>query len=118
MQNPAAMERRLAVKGAKIDAIYFCSHHPEAEEILYRKKCRCRKPNPGMLHRASRKYNIDLGRSYMVGDKLTDIEAGKRVGCTTILVRTGLGKNEQYRRQGETPDHIAENLFEAVSFIA
>lgn len=111
------MERRLRIQGAKIDAVYFCPHHPEAEEISYRRVCRCRKPNPGMLHAAAKKFEIDLARSFLVGDKLSDIKAGKRVGCKTILVRTGHGKTQVYMRKEETPDHVAPDLFGAVRFI-
>jgi len=98
-------------KGAKIDAIYYCPHHPN-------EGCMCRKPKPGLLLKASKEHNIDLNRSYMVGDKLTDIEAGKRAGCKTILVKTGYGKEEIIKINTDNcPDFITDNLYEAAKII-
>jgi len=85
------LQRRLAARGARLDAIYYCPHHPGAAVPIYRKRCRCRKPAPGLLLRAARDLDLDLSRSFAVGDSARDIEAGARAGCRTILVRTGYG---------------------------
>lgn len=84
------IERRLeACGGVKPDAFFFCPHHPHATVPAYRVDCTCRKPRPGLLLKASVECGIDLVRSYMVGDRRTDVAAGARAGCRTILVETG-----------------------------
>ena len=75
-------------RGGRIDAVIVCPHHPQD-------RCGCRKPRPGMLADAAARLSIDLGRSYMVGDNITDLEAGKAAGTTPILVRTGLGSESE-----------------------
>ena len=86
------METMLGQEGAFVDAIYCCPHHPdkgfEGERPEYKMVCDCRKPKPGMLIEAAKKYNVDLSQSYMVGDGKNDVEAGKAAGCKTILVGT------------------------------
>lgn len=96
--NEADVERlhrfiqdELAAFGTTIDAFYFCPHHPEHGEEHYRITCACRKGAPGMLLQAAREHGIDLARSYMVGDKPEDIEAGRQAGCRCIMVLTGHG---------------------------
>jgi len=108
--------QRLAKRGARIDAIYYCPHHPEAPVERYRRRCRCRKPQSGMLARAARDLELDLARSVAVGDSARDIEAGRRSGCRTVLVRTGYGAEAEADLR-EAPDHIASNLSEAASWI-
>jgi D-glycero-D-manno-heptose 1,7-bisphosphate phosphatase len=81
----------LAERGARIDAFYHCPHHPTEGVGEYRVACGCRKPKPGLLLAAARELDIDLGRSWMIGDKLCDAQAGAAAGCRTILVRTGHG---------------------------
>jgi mannose-1-phosphate guanylyltransferase/phosphomannomutase len=109
----AIMVGRFAKKGAKIDAVYYCPHHPDANLKKYRILCRCRKPNPGLIMRAAKEYGIDLKKSFMVGDRTVDILAGKRAGATTILVKTGAaGKDGKYDVK---PDFIARNLVQAVN---
>jgi D-glycero-D-manno-heptose 1,7-bisphosphate phosphatase len=110
----------LAADGAAVDAIYYCPHHPDAGAPPYRLDCDCRKPRPGMLLRARDELGIDLARSYLVGDSMRDVEAGQRVGATTVLVLTGYGRGElEYRSAGwkTRPDHIAEDLMDAVEWI-
>lgn len=80
---------QLAEVEAKIDGFYFCPHHPEFTGV-----CSCRKPKPGMLLQAAQELGIDLKNSWMVGDKLSDFEAGVAAGCKSILVHTGYGKAE------------------------
>ena len=71
--------------GGTVDAIYYCPHHPDAKIEKYRVKCQCRKPAPGQILRAAKEHNVDLQKSYVVGDKWSDINAGKNAGCQTIL---------------------------------
>lgn len=84
------METLLGEKGAYLDAIYFCPHHPDkgfaGERIELKIDCDCRKPKPGMLIKAAKDFNIDLSRSWMVGDGKNDIGAGKNAGCMTALI--------------------------------
>ncbi len=82
----AYLSQFLKQRKARIDAFYYCPHHPEATISAYRKKCLCRKPQPGMLLQASADLQIDLHQSWMVGDSPRDVEAGKRAGCKTILL--------------------------------
>ena len=111
-----AMKENLAKEGAYIDAIYYCPHHPEAKIERYRVDCNCRKPKPGMLTRAKRELNIDLKQSFIVGDKLSDIEAGERAGCKTIMVRTGQGMEELKSNEIDC-DYVANDLYDAVQHI-
>jgi D-glycero-D-manno-heptose 1,7-bisphosphate phosphatase len=80
--------------GSRVDAWFYCPHHP-AGRGSYALPCRCRKPQPGMLLEASRRFDIDLDSSVMIGDKLVDVEAGRAAGCRSILVRTGYGRVEE-----------------------
>lgn len=75
--------------GVELDAIYHCPHHPDGVVKGLATRCDCRKPEPGMLTRAAAELDIDLARSWLVGDILDDVEAGNRCGCTTILVNLG-----------------------------
>ena len=106
--------------GGRVDGIYYCPHHPDAGTAEYRKDCACRKPKPGMLLRASEEMGIDLGSSFVVGDTIKDVEAGHRVGATTVMVRTGYGRGElelHSARWARHPHHVAEDLREAVEWI-
>jgi D-glycero-D-manno-heptose 1,7-bisphosphate phosphatase len=88
----ARMAELLSARGAHVDAIYYCPHHPDAGEGAYRRDCECRKPNPGMLRKAAADLGLDLPRSVMIGDHATDIEAGHNAGVArTMLVLTGYG---------------------------
>ena len=89
------MHADLANFGAPIDACYFCPHHPEHATGVYRRECGCRKPLPGMLLQAARDLDIDLAASFMIGDKVADVEAGLAAGCTSLLVLTGYGSAQQ-----------------------
>ena len=90
-----------------LDDIFYCPHHPE-----FTGACNCRKPNPGMIIQATKKYNIDLENSYMIGDTLNDISTGKNANCKTILVLTGYGKKDQKKLSTIKPDMICTNLLE------
>lgn len=110
-----AMKEKLKEKGAYIDAIYYCPHHPEAKVEKYRLDCDCRKPNPGMLLKAAEEHDIDLKQSFMIGDKCSDIEAGIRAGCKkTILVKTGHGMNNLNKC---SYDYEVNNIYEVACLI-
>lgn len=84
------MRQQLAQAGALLDAVLHCPHLPDADVPAYRLACTCRKPAPGMLLQAARELSIDLSRSVMVGDKLSDIQAGRAAGVgRCLLVRSG-----------------------------
>jgi len=84
----------LEKSGARADAWIYCPHHPSGRGS-YALPCSCRKPLPGMLKEAARRYDIDLEASIMIGDKLADISAGLSAGCRSVLVRTGYGAEEE-----------------------
>jgi D-glycero-D-manno-heptose 1,7-bisphosphate phosphatase len=91
-----ALIATLAASGAKIDAVYACAHHPEAEGSLAHPNHPARKPNPGMLLQAGRDLALDLKSSWLVGDKANDVEAAKRAGIAGALqVATGYGATER-----------------------
>jgi D,D-heptose 1,7-bisphosphate phosphatase len=109
------LEKRLRRKGAVLDAIYYCPHHPNANLRKYRKTCSCRKSNLGLLRAATKKFHIDLKRSFMVGDSTRDIETGRRAEMRTILVQTGYaGKDGKF---GVKPDFVARSLIAAAAII-
>lgn len=113
----AEVVRQLEQEGARLDGLYVCPHHPTAGSPPYRQLCQCRKPKPGLLHRAADELGLDLARSVMVGDKPSDVEAGQAAGGAGVLVLTGYGRGEwEYLRHAWTvkPDHVAEDLFDAV----
>jgi len=113
----AEVVRQLEREGARLDGLYVCTHHPTAGSPPYRQLCECRKPKPGLLHRAAGELGLDLSRSVMVGDKPSDVEAGQAAGGAGVLVLTGYGRGEwEYLRHAWTvkPDHVAEDLLDAV----
>jgi D-glycero-D-manno-heptose 1,7-bisphosphate phosphatase len=108
----------LISENANVDAEYYCMHHPQAQIPELKVICDCRKPEPGLIIKAADELDIDLKSSWMVGDGLTDIQAGKSAGCSTILI--GKEKCELCRRMEEEnvkPDFICENLLHAASII-
>ena len=89
------LDAMLEEEGAAVDAYYFCPHHPEHGVGDYCRECDCRKPLPGMLLQAASELSIDLSNSFMIGDKVVDVEAGLRAGCRPLLVRTGYGSEQE-----------------------
>ena len=89
---------RLARQGAFIDTFYFCPHHPKANLKKYRTTCDCRKPEPGMILEAAKEYDINLKKSFFIGDSTQDVLAGNRAKVKTILVKTGHGGEDPCRR--------------------
>lgn len=101
------MKDELAKCNAWVDAIYFCPHHPDDN-------CECRKPKTALFLKAIKEHDIEISRSYVVGDTSMDIEAGKSLGCKTVLVTSGPKGNEGVI---SSPDHVAENLLSAAEWI-
>jgi len=113
-----ALREMLLKEGAEIDGIYYCPHHPKGNPP-YDIQCNCRKPEVGMLRQADKDLDLDLNRSIVIGDKLSDVQTAQRLNIPGILVLTGFGKGEleTYQQNWEkAPDHIAENLLEAASW--
>jgi len=107
------LHRLLTAAGARVDAIYTCLHHP-------REGCACRKPEPGLIFKAARDLNLDLGRSYLVGDRFKDLETAARAGVKGILVLTGYGRGEQEfigPNQPLQPAHVADDLMAAAHWL-
>jgi D,D-heptose 1,7-bisphosphate phosphatase len=110
------LEQLLAEKNAFLDRIYYCPYHPDGAVAKYRKESDCRKPNPGMLLKAAEEMDINLGQSWCVGNNISDIEAGLRAGCKTILI--DLPSHQQLLEPGRPkPDYKAVNIKEAVNII-
>lgn len=107
----------LAPAGAGLDAIYYCPHHPQGSHPRFGGPCDCRKPRPGLLQRAATERGLDLARSWLIGDILDDVEAGRRAGCRTVLLDVG---SETEWRPGpwRVPDAVAASLPEAAARIA
>jgi D,D-heptose 1,7-bisphosphate phosphatase len=113
----AVLIDRLAKRGAKIDAVYFCPHHPKANMEQYRMVCKCRKPSPGMVMQAVKDHGIDLKKSFLVGDSTQDVQTGNRAKVKMILVRTGHGGKDPWQHEGR-PDFIVKDLAGAARIVA
>jgi D-glycero-D-manno-heptose 1,7-bisphosphate phosphatase len=114
------MMDELSSQGSRIDAIYYCAHHPSVGEPPYLLDCDCRKPKPGLINRAAAEFDIDLARSWIVGDRYSDVELASNAGVKSMLVLSGYGRGEwEHQRSTWTvqPDKVAENLLEAVQMI-
>jgi|SRR5579864_1017324 len=113
-----AMAKRLEAGGAHVDGWFFCPHHPRATIDDLRITCECRKPEPGMVRAAQSTHAIDLTRSFVVGDKASDMGLAERVGARGVLVRTGQGEPELARAGGTIrPAWIAPDLAAATSWM-
>jgi D-glycero-D-manno-heptose 1,7-bisphosphate phosphatase len=114
----------LAVKGASVDAIYYCPDHPDGTIPEYRKDSDWRKPKPGMLLAAAKEMDIDLSQSWMIGDNERDVEAGRSAGCKTILIGSTVSGNVMASEtrppadpEKSKPDYVAVNMKEAVNIV-
>ncbi len=116
----AEMTSTLKREGARLDAVYYCAHHPSVGDPPYRFDCDCRKPKPGLIIRAVKDFDIDLAGSWMVGDRYSDVELARNAGVQSMFVLSGYGRGE-WEQQRETwteqPDLVAEDLLEAVRAI-
>ncbi|HEX8709033.1 MAG TPA: HAD family hydrolase [Pyrinomonadaceae bacterium] len=106
--------------GARLDALYYCAHHPSVGEPPYRFDCDCRKPKPGLIRRAAAELDLDLSQSWMIGDRYSDIELARNAGVRAAFVLSGYGRGEwEYQRAAwqHHPDLVAEDLLEAVKAV-
>ncbi|HYH16049.1 MAG TPA: HAD family hydrolase [Flavisolibacter sp.] len=110
------IEMLLAQYHVSINGFYYCPHFPNTGLELYARSCDCRKPEPGLLLKASMDLHIDLSQSWMVGDILNDVEAGKRAGCKAILIDNG-NETEWLLNEQRTPDFKAATITEAAQYI-
>jgi D,D-heptose 1,7-bisphosphate phosphatase len=108
--------RRVGEACGGFDGVYYCPHHPSEGVEPYRRACDCRKPGPGMLLRARDELEIDLARSFLIGDSVADLEAARAAGCGSVLVLTGHGREAlgSPRAAGLAWDHVAEDVLAAV----
>ena len=116
----ASVQNAMAAGGARLDGLYVCMHHPTAGEPPYRQDCDCRKPRPGLLLQAQRELDVDLKRSWMVGDRHGDLQVAWNVGARAALVKSGYGLGEwsyHMPKWPRRPDLVAEHLLEAVERI-
>ncbi len=116
----ARLVAELAGGGARLDAFYYCLHHPQALLAEYRRECDCRKPRPGLLLQAARELGLDLAASWLIGDRLLDIETAQAAGAGSVLVLTGYGRGELdyvLPTSAVRPDHVADDLLAAVRWV-
>lgn len=114
------LQDELGGKGARLDAIYYCPHVPNGDNPDYAIDCKMRKPYPGMILKAATEHNVDLGKSIMLGDKYSDLEAGWGAGSASGLVLTGYGRGERELRGAQwprRPDFVAQDAYQAVEII-
>jgi D-glycero-D-manno-heptose 1,7-bisphosphate phosphatase len=119
----AELERQLvALGGPPLERFYVCPHHPRATLPEYRQACECRKPRPGLLLRAARELDLDLEQSFAIGDRPSDVAAGRRAGCRTVLLTTGKHRDPPIESPESCgaelpPDRICADLAEAAEWI-
>jgi len=114
------LEQLLQNEGARLDGIYYCPHHPTTGKPPYTVACDCRKPGTGLIDRAARDHGIDTRRSFVVGDKWSDVELAHRAGAHAVLVMTGYAPDDPGNVRPphvDDPDFIAHDLTEAVDWI-
>lgn len=102
--------------GIRLDGFYYCPHHPEGVMEGYSFDCRCRKPEPGMLLRAAAEHGLDLSSSWLLGDILHDVEAGRKAGMTTVLVDNG-DETEWVMGPGRMPHYVVRSIDDAAGII-
>ncbi len=113
------MQEDFKAQNARLDRIYYCPHYISSVYPEYSKDCICRKPNPGMAHKAAADLDIDTAKSYMIGDKAEDMLFGMNINATPILLLTGYGRRalKELKDLGKEPAYVAENLLEATNWI-
>jgi D-glycero-D-manno-heptose 1,7-bisphosphate phosphatase len=110
------LEGLLTEHGISLHGFYYCPHYPGGSIAEYSKECDCRKPKPGLLLHAAQELMLDLGNSWMIGDILNDVQAGKSAGCRTILIDNG-NETDWIMNEARTPDFIAGNFKEAAKYV-
>lgn len=109
------LDTLIQAEGVTLTGVYYCPHHPEGT-FPYRQVCSCRKPKGGLVEQAAREHRLDLGRSYVVGDQVVDIELARQMGMSAILVLTGQGRFNLASGPIQ-PDYIASDLTAAARWI-
>ena len=105
------MKKELSIKNASADAIYYCPHHPDEH-------CNCRKPNTGLLEKALKDFDIDVKKSFFIGDRMLDVEAGHKIGCKTVLIPEDKEKVQKEMAESDLdPDYICYDFFSGVEWI-
>jgi D-glycero-D-manno-heptose 1,7-bisphosphate phosphatase len=117
LSEELALRAELAKVGVPLSGFYYCPHHPEGHVPSFSVGCDCRKPNPGLLTQAARELNVDLTHSWMIGDILHDVAAGRAAGCRTVLLTNG-NETEWDLTPFRWPHFIADEVFEAARLIA
>ena len=113
------MRDELAIDGAFLDGEYYCFHHPDAKIAKFKVNCECRKPKPGLLLQAAQELGIDLAQSWMIGDGITDVKAGKAAGVRTVLLgRMRCDLCHLMEEEDTRPDSICTDLLDVVDKIA
>ena len=112
----AKVNELLLKDNVQIDAFYYCPYHPDYSS---KEECSCRKPSPELVFKSAEKFNIDLSKSYFIGDAVSDIECGFNANLKTILVKTGYGKDSFsiLQKLNKMPSFVAENILDACNFI-
>ncbi len=115
----ALLGERLAAAGARLDAFYYCPHHPEGAVAAYARVCDCRKPQPGMLRQAAHDLDLDLAASWVIGDRRMDVAVARAVGARAAMVKTGYGARELADGDALSarPDLVADDVLAAVGYI-
>jgi D-glycero-D-manno-heptose 1,7-bisphosphate phosphatase len=113
----ARVRELLAEEGVSLAAFLYCPHHPAGVVVGYARHCSCRKPSPGLLQRAASDHDLCLDASWMIGDTLDDVDAGRRAGCRTILLDSG-GETEWRVTDARVPDYVVADLWLAARTIA
>jgi D-glycero-D-manno-heptose 1,7-bisphosphate phosphatase len=112
----AALRALLRGVGVDLTGFAYCPHHPAGEVERYRKACGCRKPEPGLIHELAERHGVDLARSWVIGDILDDVEAGRRAGCRTVLVDRG-HETRWVLSPARIPHHVAPDLGRAAAIV-
>lgn len=112
----ATLVQLLAERGIALDGFFYCPHDPAGSVERYRVACDCRKPAPGLVHRAAASLGADVASSWMVGDILDDVEAGRRAGCRSILLDSG-GETEWVMSPSRQPHHVARSFSDVADHI-
>jgi D-glycero-D-manno-heptose 1,7-bisphosphate phosphatase len=114
--------RLLETERGGIDGFYYCPHHPRADIGAYRNECDCRKPRPGLILSAAHEWGLHLPSSFLVGDRMSDVAAGHRAGCRSVLVTCGRHGDPPIQSPDGaytgTPDAVCGDLREAVAWVA
>ena len=117
MFSEAALQQmnEYLIRQTGVDAVYYCPHHEKGTVERYRKKCDCRKPGTGLIEKACTEYMIDLKRSFMVGDRASDIQTGQRIGIRTIILESGYGTTGL--EQDVKPDYVLNDLRDVIELL-